>query len=149
MTVLALTHREAVAAKEGLRRTLDTLVQRMAPAPGPLREAIRYEMAWEMRRLADQVIDTLALAVPPQSDKGTKQGHWESISEALSAARIPSDFDDDETLPGMARGTPTEAPPPIDPLCERCRRTIPPGAQVVIVDGGQLCVPCRDEEWER
>ena len=188
MTVLSLTALETAAAQADFTRTIgrafDRLVERLAPEPGPAREAVRYELGWALLRHGARVVDRLATLTPPASDGSTPPGFWEDLSRELAADQrragvMPGDFDDEDTLPGFAHGTPTTPPPaivvapagalervrcewgveavsqkgpppaPTGPWCERCRRTILPGAPRAIMDGAEVCGDCAAAEMAR
>lgn len=162
MTVLALDARSAEQARIALCRTIDRLVEEMAPAPGPTREAIRYEIAWEMQRIAERIIDDLALMVPPTSDATTPPAFWTDVSARLvsspnsngtngnghAAAEAATDFE----VEAWAVGTPTRGRPLVEGVCGRCHGAIRGIAAAIDDELGEICVACRDrlvEEFER
>jgi hypothetical protein len=160
MTVLALDARSADQVRITLRRTIDRLVEEMAPAPGPTREAIRYELAWEMQRIAERTIDELALLVPPTSDAATPPDFWPMVSARLVASVKGTNGNGhyaeaeavDFEVEAWAAGTPTRGRPLIAGVCGRCHGEIR-GLAAAIDDAlGEICVACRDrliEEFER
>lgn len=162
MTVLALDARSAEQARIALRRTVDRLLDEMAPAPGPAREAIRYELAWEMQRIAERIIDDLALLIPPTSDATTPPDFWPDVSARLVASPKSNGANGnghhaeveaiDFEVEAWAAGTPTHGRPLTPGVCGRCHRDIRGVAAAVDAELGEICIACRDrlvEEFER